>query len=240
MWIINGVEADTGRVRQHWDLSYWMSDWEISTALNIGAQPGNGLWPANAEIESVIRARRGISSLRSNIDEKIGALYFVVEHRGDWEPLLAATWSDDKAESPSDPRAAARAHGRDSVWSAEGFNLDRRFMVEEFELSHRISEDEIFTALGNPPEPYFGGLPPTEGLLELISARINLDLRIEDVEYQINLNSRYGPDFPLQVAPRCPKRSGCADEMDRSTRTGLPVAHLGRTITSEDVRDDDQ
>ena len=71
----------------------------------------------------------------------------------------------------------------------------RRFMVEEFELSHRISEDEIFTALGNPPEPYFGGLPPTEELLELISARINLDLRIEDVEYQINLNSRYGSDF---------------------------------------------
>ena len=177
-----------------------MSDWEISTALNIGAQPGNGLWPANAEIESVIRARRGISSLRSNIDEKIGALYFVVEHRGDWESLLAATWSDDKAESPRDPRAAARGHGRDSVWSAEGFDLDRRFMVEEFELSHRISEHEILTALGNPLEPYFGGLPPTEELLELISARINLDLRIEDVEYQINLSSRYESDFPLQVS----------------------------------------
>jgi hypothetical protein len=48
MWIINGVEADTGRVRQHWDLSYWMSGWEISTALNIGVQPDNGLWPANS------------------------------------------------------------------------------------------------------------------------------------------------------------------------------------------------
>ena len=204
MWIINGVEADTLRVRQHWDLSYWMPDWEISTALNIGVQPGNGLWPANAEIESVIRARRGISSLRSNIDEKIGALYFVVEQRGDWESLLAATWSDDKAESPSDPRAAARAHGRDYVWCAEGFNLDRRFMVEEFELSHRISEHEILTALGNPPEPYFGGLPPTDELLGSYLQGLTLDLRIEDVEYQINLNSRYGSYFPLQVALRRP------------------------------------
>ncbi|HEY5394776.1 MAG TPA: hypothetical protein VIL16_05210 [Trebonia sp.] len=214
MWIINGVEAGTRRVRQQSDLSYWMSDWEISTALNIGAQPDDGLWPANAEIESFIRARRGISSLRSNIDEKFGALYFVVEHRGDWESLLAATWSDDKAESPSDPQAAARAHGRDSMWCAEGFDLDRRFMVEEFELSHRISEHEIIAALGNPPEPYFGGLPPTEELLELMSARINLDLRIEDVEYQINLSSRYGSYFPLQVsggaglARRCRRAGG--------------------------------
>jgi hypothetical protein len=192
MWIINGVEADTGRVRQHEGLSYWMSDREISTALNIGVPPGNGLWPANVEIESVVCARRGISSLRSNLDKKIGALYFVVEHRGDWEPLLAGTWSDDKAESPSDPRAAARVHGRDSFWCAEGFDWDRLFMVEQFELSHRISEHEILTALGSPPEPYFGGLPPTDELLELMSARINLDLRIGDVEYQINWSSRYG------------------------------------------------
>ena len=41
-------------------------------------------------------------------------------------------------------------------------------MVEEFEISHRISENEILTMLGNPPEPYFGGLPPTEELLEVI------------------------------------------------------------------------
>jgi Arc/MetJ family transcription regulator len=37
--------------------------------------------------------------------------------------------------------------------------------------------------------------------------------------------------------------SGCPGEVRRSVRTGLPVAHLGRTITSEDVRrleDDDQ
>ncbi len=37
--------------------------------------------------------------------------------------------------------------------------------------------------------------------------------------------------------------SGSAGEISRSARTGLPVAHLGRTITSEDVRrleDDDQ
>jgi Arc/MetJ family transcription regulator len=37
--------------------------------------------------------------------------------------------------------------------------------------------------------------------------------------------------------------SGNAGEIARSARTGLPVAHLGRTITSEDVRrleDDDQ
>jgi predicted transcriptional regulator len=37
--------------------------------------------------------------------------------------------------------------------------------------------------------------------------------------------------------------SGDAGEPTRSTRTGLPVAHLGRTITSEDVRrleDDEQ
>ena len=37
--------------------------------------------------------------------------------------------------------------------------------------------------------------------------------------------------------------SGSAGEIGRSARTGLPVAHLGRTITSEDVRrleDDDQ
>jgi hypothetical protein len=197
MWIINGVEVATDRIRQHWDLSYWMSDWEISTALNIGAQTGSGLWPANAEIEDVIRARRGISSLRSNIDEKIGALYFVVERRGEWESILTATWSDDEAESPNDPRAAARAHGRDSVWSAEGFDLDRQFMVEEFELSHRISEREILATLGNPPEPYFGGLPPTRELLELISERLNLDLQAEAVEYQINLSSRYGSDSPL-------------------------------------------
>ena len=37
--------------------------------------------------------------------------------------------------------------------------------------------------------------------------------------------------------------SGVPGEVARSARTGLPVAHLGRTITSEDVRrleDDDQ
>jgi predicted transcriptional regulator len=36
--------------------------------------------------------------------------------------------------------------------------------------------------------------------------------------------------------------SGDAGEVTRSDRTGLPVAHLGRTITTEDVRrleDDD-
>jgi hypothetical protein len=30
--------------------------------------------------------------------------------------------------------------------------------------------------------------------------------------------------------------SGKPDEIARSAHTGLPVAHLGRTITSEDVR----
>ena len=37
--------------------------------------------------------------------------------------------------------------------------------------------------------------------------------------------------------------SGNSGEVTRSTRTGLPVTHLGRTITSEDVRrleDDDR
>jgi Arc/MetJ family transcription regulator len=37
--------------------------------------------------------------------------------------------------------------------------------------------------------------------------------------------------------------SGTSGEVTESSRTGLPVAHLGRTITSEDVRrleDDDQ
>jgi Arc/MetJ family transcription regulator len=37
--------------------------------------------------------------------------------------------------------------------------------------------------------------------------------------------------------------SGSAGEIARSARTGLPVAHLGRIITTEDVRlveDDDQ
>ncbi len=37
--------------------------------------------------------------------------------------------------------------------------------------------------------------------------------------------------------------SGIQGEITKSARTGLPVAHLGRTITSEDVRrleDDDQ
>ena len=37
--------------------------------------------------------------------------------------------------------------------------------------------------------------------------------------------------------------TGGAGEIERSPRTGLPVARLGRTITSEDVRrleDDDQ
>jgi hypothetical protein len=70
-------------------------------------------------------------------------------------------------------------------------------MVEEFELSHRISDREILATLGNPPEPYFGGLPPTQELLELISERLNLDLQTEAVEYQINLSSRYGSDSPL-------------------------------------------
>lgn len=195
MWIINGVEAGTNRVRQHWDLSYWMSDREILAALNIGVSSGGGLWPANSEIERTICARRRISGLRSDLDDKIGALDFVVECRGDWESLIPAAWSDDKAESPGDPHAAARANGRDSIWNAEGFSLDREFMVEEFELSHRISQDEILAALGNPPEPYFGGLPPTGRLLELIFDRINLDLQLEDVEYQINWSSRYGLDF---------------------------------------------
>ena len=37
--------------------------------------------------------------------------------------------------------------------------------------------------------------------------------------------------------------TGAPGEITKSTRTGLPVAHLGRTITTEDVRgleDDDQ
>jgi len=37
--------------------------------------------------------------------------------------------------------------------------------------------------------------------------------------------------------------TGAAGDITKSPRTGLPVAHLGRTITTEDVRrleDDDQ
>jgi hypothetical protein len=37
--------------------------------------------------------------------------------------------------------------------------------------------------------------------------------------------------------------TGGSDEVGKSPRTGLPVAHLGRTITSDDVRqleDDDR
>jgi hypothetical protein len=196
MWIINGVQPSTGWVRQHWDLSYWMSGEEIVSVLGRDASSGRGPWPATPEIEGLIAARRRIHRLQANFDEEIGVLQFFIERKDDWEPLVAATWADDEAEAPGDPLMAARAGRRDIIWNLEGFDLTRGFMVEDFELSHRISEAEILAALGNPPAPYYGGLPPTETLADLIAARIGLDVHVGEVELQINSSSRYGPESP--------------------------------------------
>jgi len=193
MWVINGVQPSTGWVRQHGDLSYWMSGEEIVSALGPDARSGRGPWPATPEIEGLLSARQRIHRLQANFDPEIGVLEFFIERRDDWESLVAATWADDEAESPGDPLVAASAGGRDIIWNLEGFDLVRRFMVEDFELSHRISEAEILAALGNPPAPYYGGLPPTKTLADLIAARVGLDVHLNEVELQINSSSRYGP-----------------------------------------------
>lgn len=192
MWVINGVQPSTGWVRQHRDLSYWMSDEEIVSALGPDARSGGGPWPATREIERILGTRKRIGLLQANFDRKIGTLRFFIERKDDWEPLAAATWAQDEAESPGDPRAAARAGGRDITWHLEGFDLSRKFMVQDFQLSHRISEAEIIAGLGNPPAPYYGGLPPTKELADLIIAKIGLDIHLGEIELQVNSNSRYG------------------------------------------------
>jgi hypothetical protein len=40
MWIINGIDPDTGRVRQHGDLSYFLPDAEIVSAFGADARSG--------------------------------------------------------------------------------------------------------------------------------------------------------------------------------------------------------
>jgi hypothetical protein len=191
MWIINGVEPSTGRVRQHDDLSYWMSDEEIVSALGADIRSDDGPWAITQAMVSTLEIRRR-SGIQANFDRDIGALEFLAEHREDWETLVSATWFDDEAESPGDPVVAARAHGRDVVWHLEGFDRVRLFMVEDFELSHRISEAEILAALLDPPAPYYDGLPPTAQLVDLVVERIGLRLRLDQIDYQVNMSSRYG------------------------------------------------
>jgi hypothetical protein len=190
MWTITGVQSGTRRVRQHGDLSYWMSDDEVILAMGINARLGSGPWAATAVLESLLASRRG-GGLQANLDPGIGALEFFVERRDTWNSLFAATWADDEARSPGHPVATARAEGRDTVWHLEGFDPVRMFMVEDFELSHRICESELFAVLGNPSAPYYGGKAPTKELVDLVNARIGLQLRCDEIDYQVNVSSRY-------------------------------------------------
>jgi hypothetical protein len=207
MWIINGIEPSAGRVRQHEDLSYWMSDEEIASALSTDVRFSSGPWPVTPELVNLLDSRRFLSGLQANFDPDIGILEFVIERKDDWEPLVVTTWADDKAKNPENPVLAARAGGREVIWHLEGFDRVRLFMVEDFELSHRISEDEILTALGSPQAPYYGGLPPTGGLVGLITGRIGLPLYLDEIDYQVNAASRYGhvgrsSTMPEVISPR--------------------------------------
>lgn len=199
MWILNGVQANIGRVRQHSDLSYWVSQEEIVSALGDDARSGHGPWALTPAIANLVKFRRR-AEVQANFDSEIGALAFRVERKDDWDPHFAGMWADDEAASPGDPLAAARAFGRGIVWHLEGFDRVRQFMVEDFELSHRISEDEILAALGNPRAPYHGGMAPTAALVELIAARIGLRPLL-DVEYQVNSSCRYGLATPSSGEP---------------------------------------
>jgi hypothetical protein len=191
MWIIEGAEPGSGRVRQHQDLSYFVSDDEVTSALGASARPGPGSWPVTSALELLLASRQGCPGLQANLGPDAGPLEFYAVHRDDWDSLAVASWAQDEARSPGCPKLAARAAGREVVWHLEGFDPARQFMVEDFELSHRISEPEIFAALGNPPHPYHGGLPPTSALADLIIGRIGLPVRRGEVDYQVNSCSRY-------------------------------------------------
>jgi hypothetical protein len=194
MWIINGVEPGTGRVRQHGDLSYFASDDEIVSALGVAAGAGGGSWPVTGDLESLLCSRVGCAGLQANFGEVVGRLELVAVRVDGWDSLAAGSWAADAAESPGMPVLAARAGGREVVWHLEGFDPDpvRHFMVEDFELSHRISEAEILAGVGGPPAPYYGGLPPAEPLVDLIRVRLGLPVRAGEVDYQVNACSRYG------------------------------------------------
>ena len=198
MWILNGLQAKTGKVIQHRDLSYWMSDEEIVSALDDDARSGSGPWAITPVISDLLEFRQK-AEIQANFDPEIGVLEFCVEREHNWDPIVSATWAEDKAESPRDPLAAARAGGRGTVWHLEGFDPVRQSMVEDFELSHRISEGEILSALGNPPTPYFGGLAPTKTLVGLIVARIGLRPHLGEIDYQVNPSSRYGFAVPSSM-----------------------------------------
>jgi hypothetical protein len=191
MWTITGVEPSTGRVRQHGDLSYWMSSSEIMSLLGVDVSSGGGPWAVTQPLESLLNARRR-TALQANFDPDIGVLEFLVERRDEWDSFGTATWINDEAEVPGNPKAAARAGGREIVWHLEGFDPRRLFMVEDFELSHRIPDADILAGIADLPDHYYGGLPPSRGLVDLIEARIGLQICLKEIDYQVNACSRYG------------------------------------------------
>jgi hypothetical protein len=147
--------------------------------------------PVTSDLASLLASRQRTTELQANFDPAIGLLEFVAERRDDWESLAVGSWAEDEAQCPGNPKLAARTAGHEVVWHLEGFGLVRPFMVEHFELSHRITEAEILTALGEVPDPYYGGLPPAGALVDLITARIGLPVRFGEVKYQVNSCSRY-------------------------------------------------
>jgi hypothetical protein len=193
MWIMNGIRPSTGQVRQHSDLSYWMSDREVVSALGLDAQSGDVPVAVTAALVNLLNSRRRVAGgVQANFDRALGVLNFVVEHKMDWEPIIGATWIDDGADPPDAVEISSDALGRGVVWHLEGFDRKRLFMVEHFELSHRISEAEIRAALGISVVMYQGGLPPTPALLNLVDARIGLPLSLNYLDYQVNVGARYG------------------------------------------------
>jgi hypothetical protein len=193
MWVINGIERGTGRIRQHGDLSYWVSDQDVVSVIGADVLAEPGPWLVSSDLESLVGSRqRTQSGFQASFDPQIGTLEFQVARMDGWEPICAGNWADDIANNPDDPAVAASAQGRGIVWHLEGFDRARLFMVEHFELSHRISESEILAALGNPPNPYYGGLPPTTDLMNLVNARIELLLSPDELDYQLNTEARYG------------------------------------------------
>jgi hypothetical protein len=192
MWVISGIQRDTGRIRQHDDLSYWLSDEEIIYGLGTDARSGRGPWSVTSGIAGIVASRQRTTGLQANFGREVGTLEFRVERMDEWEPIITATWADDEAQSPGNPLAAARADGRGIMLHLEGFDPVRMSMVEHFELTHRIPETDILTAIGNPPIPYYGGLAPTRELVDLINSRIGLILHRDEIDYQVNPASRYG------------------------------------------------
>lgn len=200
MWIINGVDLEAGRVRQHDDLSYWMSDEEILSALSLDANAGLGPWRVTRDLEVIMKGRqygpsRKRGSLRANFGPKVGELGFFAENRIGWRSVVNGSWFEDMQGSPGNPCAAARDRGTAVTWCVEGFDRVSHFMMEQYAISHRIAESEMMDALGNPqgnwPEPYFGGAFTSE-MARLFEARLGLGLDLAGLEYQVNVASRYG------------------------------------------------